>query len=517
MNTILIIADRQEDFTQFSSNFSHLPIHFSMNNRMESALEAMAFEQPFIIFLVSKNTEQMMEWLNLYESSTYQIPLVAFTAGLDWAEREMLWKSGVSDIVELPRSKKELEYIIKAFLIHPNVQDIQNGNQMKGRLQDLGVVDIIRTFSSGEKSGEVFLEKGLAKGQIEFNKGKLVNANLLECDPLEAVMVMSNWKEGLFVSRNISKKTKEKIVLDNEQIIKECLNYQENYRKNLKALPAWDIKLYSDPDIEYEEFGPKDREILQQFRTGYTLDQFMNEYDGNWNFILKKFILWLDRGWFLMEDAFSLIQAKRKADERKSALRKTFDKIFSKKDAEVLQSAKKKEKEDYTSTVLEDEQKQQSLFTNREFISTFEVAKNGVLEIPLIIADDEEELLFTGTADFELVPGKNDLTFYEHQFNLSKSVIFYKIKNLFAHPNLADYDPLFNKVPFMLLLFKEENAMVQTIMRRLGQRFDTPLFFLSSSEASLKEISNDKLIKYDSGDENRMENAAIRALGLYLS
>ena len=31
MNTIVVVAERQDEFTLFSSNFSHLPVHFSWN------------------------------------------------------------------------------------------------------------------------------------------------------------------------------------------------------------------------------------------------------------------------------------------------------------------------------------------------------------------------------------------------------------------------------------------------------------------------------------------------------
>ena len=78
MNTIVVIAEHQDEFTLFSSNFSHLPVHFSWNKTMQVAMDNFALEQPFILFTVGKNLEQLMRWLSTYDASKFQIPVFFF-------------------------------------------------------------------------------------------------------------------------------------------------------------------------------------------------------------------------------------------------------------------------------------------------------------------------------------------------------------------------------------------------------------------------------------------------------
>ncbi len=481
MNTIIVIAENRDDFTLFSSNFSNLPVHFSWNKSMPDALENLALEQPFILFAISRKKELLLEWLTTYDSSKFQIPLVAFIGSLDWADREMFWKTGVSDIVELPRSRKELEYIIRAFLIQPGGHKKDPAVEIQGQLQDMSVLDIIRSFASGERSGTVILNKGAAKGQLEFNKGKLANASLAECDPVEAVMVMSLWKEGYFSGRFDKGRHKERILLDTELVVDECLNYQKAYKQYLKKLPDWNLPLYTDPDLEYQEFGPKDREILQKFRNGLSLSRFMEGYEGSWNFIFKKFLLWLDRKWILKEDAYRLLQAKVKADARKSPFRKMFEKVFSKKEDDLFSAENEiEETMDEEDTFIK-MPVQESLFNTPKALERFIVPEEVLLEIPVIALDDREETLFLEESDFTAINETDAFSFCEYTFSANRKVYLYRIKDFLQTTDLSAYDLLLTKVPFILLLIARETDAVRNAIQRLQQRYKTPLLFLSSA------------------------------------
>ena len=527
MNTIIIIAEKQDEFTLFSSNFSHLPVHFSWNKSMSDALDNLELEQPFILFAVSREKERLLEWLTTYGSSKFQIPLVAFTGSVDWADREMLWKTGVSDIVELPRSRKELEYIIRAFLIRPGENQSDSAVEIQGQLHDMNVLDIIRSFTSGGKSGTVVLSEGPSKGQLEFNKGKLVNASLAECDPVEAVMVMSLWKEGHFSGRFDKGKHKERIILDTKQVIDECLAYKADYKEYLKKLPDWDMVLFTDPDLEYMEFGPKDREILQKFRNGLSLSRFMENYEGSWNFIFKKFILWLDRKWILKEDDYRLLQAREKANARKSPIRKALDKMFSKKEEELFPVETQLEE-----TVEEDDSlfktaRQESLFNQPELLERFLASEESLLEIPIVVLDDGEEELFMPGTDFTTVGEEPYLSFHEYNFSETRHVFLYRIKNFDKMTDCSVFDPLFTKVPFIFILFGRETEMVRSAVSRLQKGYKTPLFFLSSApvenetetelQKELREIQEKALILYDSLSEDKVEQALNDAVSRYLN
>jgi len=525
MNTIIIVSENQEDFTLFSSNFAHLPVHFSWTRAIDQAMEKIAFEQPFILFMVSRKIEQLLEWLNSYDNSSHQIPLVSFSGNLDWADREMLWKNGVSDIVELPRSRQELEYIIRAFLVQAKGKETAGDKQMQGRLQDLALVDLIRSFINGKKSGILNLEQAGSSGHLEFNNGNLVNAVLAECDPLESVMVMSLWNEGVFYGIYSDTKYKETIHLDNEQIIQEASNYQKTYQDLLKKLPNWDVHLYTDPDLEYQEFGPRDREILQQFRNGLSLEKFMPAFTGNWNFILKKFILWLDRKWILKEDAYRMLQAQIRADERKSAFRKAMDKMFSKDQKEEILSSQETEvfKDDPAET---DIITLPGLFSQQSMLSEFLDSNLGTLEIPVLIADEQEDSIFFDPEQLEELSSSDNIHQDEIWLAEDKSIIYYRVTGFDTEPLWSEYDTLLSKVPFVLVLFHQENVQVQRTMHNLALRYQTPVYFISSKpvnptdsikeDKKLVQISEEKLLLFDGLSDEKLKQIFTDAIRLHL-
>ena len=525
MNTVIIVSENQTDFTLFSSNFAHLPVHFSWTQSIDQAIEKIAFEQPFILFMVSKKIEQLLEWLTTYDNSIYQIPLVSFSGNLDWADREMLWKNGVSDIVELPRSRKELEYIIRAFLVQAKGKGIDRENQLQGRLQDLGLVDLIRSFINGEKNGILNLDHGGISGHLEFNNGKLVHAALGECDPLEAVMVMSLWNDGVFYGSYSDSEYKETIHLNNEQIIEEASNYQKAYQDILKKLPNWDVYLYTDPNLEYQEFGPKDRKILQLFRNGQSLEKFMPTYSGSWNFILKKFILWLDRKWILKEDAYRLLQAQIRADERKSAFRKALDKMFSKDQKEEILAQQESEAftEDPTETEIIT---LPGLFNQQGMLSEFLDSNRGTLEIPVLIADEQEDSILFDPEQLEQVPDSDNIRQDEIWLTEEKSVIYYCVKGFDSDPLWTEYDALLTKVPFILVLFHQENPQVERTTHNLEARYRTPAYFISSQpvnptdsikeDKKLVQIPEEKLVLFDSLSDEKLKQVFTDAIRLHL-
>lgn len=524
MNTVVVVAEHQDEFTLLSANFSHLPIHFSWNKNILQAMERMAIERPFILFVVSKKLEQVVRWLQTYDASRIQIPIVAFLPGIDWADRELLWKTGVSDIVELPRGRKELEYIIRAFLIQPQVQSEKQPNDIQGHLQDLKVVDLIRSFGHGKKSAALVIENGPAKGDLEFYKGKLVNAKFAECDPLESVMVMSLWNKGIFYGNYDNEKRKERIVLDNEQIVIECLNYQKDYQKYLKSLPDWDVLLFTDPDLEYQEFGPKDREILQKFREGLTLNELMTGFEGNWNFLLKKFELWLDRKWILPEEDYHMLQAKIKAEARKSVFRKALDKVFSNPDEETVEPLTGTGEESSEENILE-QPKIHSLFNQHDLLLHFKDADEGCLEVPVIVTSQSEEGLFFAGKQFTAIENKEDFAVTSFGLEENKSVLFYRIRQFNIRQWGALYSPLFAKVPFVLVLFERENRQLLSLAKQIENSYDVPLFFLTSKSVSqdvdemveqdMQALDGKKVLLYDSLDAQHLKDTVYQAIDAF--
>ena len=339
-------------------------------------------------------------------------------------------------------------------------------------------------------------------------------------------MVMSLWNKGIFYGNYDNDKRKERIVLDNEQIVMECLNYQKDYQRYLKSLPDWDTPLFTDPDLEYQEFGPKDREILQKFREGSTLNELMTGFEGNWNFLLKKFELWLDRKWILPEEDYHMLQAKIKAEARKSVLRKALDKVFSNQDEETIEPLTGAD-EELSEENIPEQPKIQSLFNQDDLLLHFKDADEGCLEIPVIATSQSEEGLFFAGRQFTAIENNENFAVSSYGLEENKTVLFYRIRQFNIRQWSALYNPLFAKVPFVLVLFDRENRELLSIAKEVENSYDLPLFFLTSRSVSqdvdkmveqdMQALDGKKVLLYDSSDEQHLKETVYQAIDAYTS
>jgi len=329
MNTVFVVSEKQEHFNLLSTNYGHMPVHFTWARNIEETVKYAELENPSYLFFISNKLETLVSWLSGYRQAGLQAPFVCFTGDLDYTDRSMLWQSGAIDIIKLPIHRKEMEYILRSFLMPALESEKKSSNQLEGRLEDFSLVDLIQTFENAGKSGILFLESGAQKGEIEFTKGKVVNGILEGCDPLEAVTVMSVWKHGKFFGRFDKEKRKERIALENAQILLECEHFLAERKRLLKSLPDPDQKVFTDPDLEFEEFGPNDRQLLLKFNKGLRLNDVLQESVGNHNLLLKKINFWIERRWLLPEEEYQRRRAELQAQQRHSAFKRFVNKIFS--------------------------------------------------------------------------------------------------------------------------------------------------------------------------------------------
>ncbi len=342
MNTILIVSPDLVHFNMFNAHYGRMPVHFSWAQNLDEAIKYIDLENPTHIFFISGRLAELMGWIDVIKNNSVETPFICFTKKLDWADREMLWKSGCLDIFSFPLNRKELEYILKTLTINAGAVSNEKNEHIRGNLTDFNVTDLIITFEKCNNNGILFLESGAKKGQIKFADGKVYTAEYLDCDPLEAVTIMADWNSGIFFARFDQKERKRQIMLENTQIILECENFQNTKNTLLKKLPDPDRKIYSDPELNYEEFGPKERDWLQKCSQGYTIKQLLAEYNGNPNFVLKKFLSWIEHGWLLTEETYQLHKAQVLAENRKSVFKKMMGKVFtsSKKKPHVFEKPK---------------------------------------------------------------------------------------------------------------------------------------------------------------------------------
>lgn len=373
MKDVFVISDNQENFSLFYANYGHLPIHFSWAGELDEALTYLRTEKPSFLFLVLDQMDLLLAWAGELKSIYQDIPLICFTGRLDKSGRKSLREAGATEIIELPLNRKELEKVLIS-IMHDEAESGDRDNQTQGSLEDFNLIDLLQSFEDGKKNGILILENGPRKGEIEFNKGKVVNAGFQSREPLESITIMSTWFKGQFTAKLDRKRHREKLNMTTQQITFECMNYLNFQEQLLSNLPDRGIRFYTAPDMDYEDIGPSDRQILLTFRDGSTIGDLMESYIGNTNLLLERVDKWIRKKWLLRKDDYDLHLKEIREYEKMSGLQKFINKVFTKvnEDEKGIKKVTWKDKSDDVSQIPV--VKQEYLFDNRELLISFIIA-----------------------------------------------------------------------------------------------------------------------------------------------
>ncbi|MGD9900689.1 MAG: DUF4388 domain-containing protein [Calditrichaceae bacterium] len=373
MKDVFVISDNQENFNLFYANYGHLPIHFSWAGGIEDAHKYLKAEKPAFIFLVLDELELLIKWAGELKAGYQEIPLICFPAQLDVNDRKSVRDSGAAEVIQLPMNRKELEKILIS-IVHDEKDSGEKDNQTQGSLEDFNLIDLLQSFDEGKKNGVLILQNGPRKGEIEFNKGKVANARFQSREPLEAITIMSAWFKGQFTAKLDRKRHREQVNMTTQQITFECMNYLNLQEQLLSNLPDRSLRFYTAPDMDYEDIGPSDRQILLTFKDGFTIGDILEIYIGNTNLLLERVDKWIRKRWLLRKEDYDIHLKEIREYEKMSGLQKFINKVFSRVDDDE-KGPKKVSRRDKSDNVAEiPVVKQEYLFDNRDLLISFIIA-----------------------------------------------------------------------------------------------------------------------------------------------
>ena len=278
--------------------------------------------------------------------------------------------AGAAEVIELPKLKKEFVQIVESVLVPKNSE--VEPDFLSGNLNIFNIIDLIKTFEESDRNGVVELKSRNRVGQLQFNKGKLVHAIYDSRDPLEAVLSMSIWNEGIFSVKPDSVRHSQLIKLDNQQIIKECQDFIVEREKILSSLPDNDVVYYSAPMLNYEELGAQIRQNLLFFKNGRTLKDFLEQDEDGSVRMLRELKSWIDKNWLLNRPAFKEQQLLMKEKENSSAVKKMLSKVFSRKENENKNTVEPVAETPSVETELaKDSLKKKYLFSDYDYLMQF--------------------------------------------------------------------------------------------------------------------------------------------------
>ncbi len=372
MKDIFVLADQEDYFNQFFSYFSTQPFHFSWASRIDETIKLLNIEKPAFIFLATANLEIMMDWVTILKNSEHNIPFICFTMRLTPEDRKMIWEQGALNVIQLPIHKQELEKILNFLVINENLDHTNdNKNEFEGSLEEMNVVDLIQIIQDEKRTCKVMLEKGSRKGEIEFNKGNIVNSRYNNENPVLAVKIMSHWHKGRFHIQNSNKVFIKRIKLSNQKLILECLNHINKQNELMNRLTHRDDLLFTKPGLSFEDIAPFERVNLLKFKNGYSITELVDNYEGDGIVLLQHIVRWLRSNTLLMNDEYE----KRLKDvqdlEGMSGFKKMMNKIMGTPDEDSDEPKSNIETLSLEEEALLNINKKNQLFKNKELLGNF--------------------------------------------------------------------------------------------------------------------------------------------------
>ncbi|APF20042.1 DUF4388 domain-containing protein [Caldithrix abyssi] len=325
---VAVVAREKNWFDQLITRIPRLPISFRWFENTGDFLKRIEFEDWHLIYIVEKDAEILERGLAELTGNGLNVPIICSTGKLDQGQRQLIWQLGVKEIVPWPVTRQELEHILNAYC-HFYAPNPENDRCLfRGSLDYIDGVELLRALCKEKNSGILNFNWGERNGRIELNNGQIIHAAYRQLDPLTSILVLTSWRHGEVSFKEETYISKRSIMLSNEQIFNECEQYLEERAQLLRAFPGADVKLFTHPDLNFEDFGPNERAWLYKMYQGKTPGEINDLYEGDFNFLLKKLKLWLEKQYILPESEYHRIKAKRDEEKAASGVKRLIKKLF---------------------------------------------------------------------------------------------------------------------------------------------------------------------------------------------
>jgi hypothetical protein len=157
---------------------------------------------------------------------------------------------------------------------------------LKGNLDQLPLIDILKMLSSSDRTGRLTLSQERTQGEIYLNHGSLVHAATGAQLGEHAVFTMMGWMDGNFSFIPDIEPPEESVELATEQILLEAARKNEEWKDIKKMIPTSEIvfKLSPTGSPETVSLEPAEWQVLAQVNGRRSIDDLSrtvgrNEYE----------------------------------------------------------------------------------------------------------------------------------------------------------------------------------------------------------------------------------------------
>lgn len=275
---ILIVDNDQKNLKVLEMNFQAASFLVATASSNEEALHLMT-QNAFDIILSEISAAgidgyQLLKEVQrqLHRDSTHVIFL---SIKSDVWNRVKGLKLGAKDYIIKPVHVSEI--VARVNMVQNRIESNQErqadaNNALKGRLEDLAVIDLIEILGIEKKTGILSLnnENGHS-GQIVFNRGSVISAATGKLRAEEAFYKMINWNRGRFSMLFTEVHADDEFTLSNMGLLLQGAKRMDLRNELLKQLPSLDAIVITTSNF---------KKIIAQKEINIELRDFMTLFDG---------------------------------------------------------------------------------------------------------------------------------------------------------------------------------------------------------------------------------------------
>jgi len=245
----------------------------------QKAFEACLKDPPHLIIseldLPLMDGEEFIRHLRT-NTITRHIPVLITARESDLEKRLRILTLGPDDYVPKPYYPEEVA--ARAEVLLAEVAPIEAGRQQirhgfMGQLNEMNLVDIIQTLEIGAKSGIVILRRGSMEGRILVREGQIIDAQVKNLPPAEALTHLFTWLNGSYWVTLKQVESQRRIKQDNRTLLIRGTELIQEWRQLAGQLPPLDTRLEASDGAGTNGHSEMERSLITIFSKPKTIFQ----------------------------------------------------------------------------------------------------------------------------------------------------------------------------------------------------------------------------------------------------
>jgi DNA-binding response OmpR family regulator len=209
-----------------------------------------------------------------------EVPII-FVSDQEEARASCL-NAGAETFLVKPVYMGELKTVIEAALKRRQRVSLEHasGDRFFGRLEEMGLLDLLQVIDVSRRSGELLIEHRGQKGSLSFKDGQLLDAQLGKLSGPDAIYRLLTWEFGQYEFDFNAPERPRRIELSIAEVKEEGLKRLDQWNQMCGQLPSLDTVLRVDRAAvsdRGEPLSPEMNTVLRLFDGRRTMQEVIDQ------------------------------------------------------------------------------------------------------------------------------------------------------------------------------------------------------------------------------------------------